>query len=381
MKALRVVIKGAKSVEKMIVSCSVNGQQQQPPILSKTRQSSTSKNTSSEPQHYISISSNMATKRYRKRKILLATQMKVVVFLLSLLHIGDSPCWIKPTGQIPLLGTVFVMGETTDETEGSKRNSATMRVRAAPDLPPLKKAKKDQKRSLAGWTFQNSEEKKEVKKQLAFSEILKKAGKSGIGGGIPGAVAGVVQVLSLMWLRTIMNYQCRYGSTFFQSIQCLYNQGGVPRFYRGLSFALIQAPLARFVATASNDGVETLLSNLPSTQNWGPGRSTVIASIVVGIWRILLMPFDTCKTVLQVDSVDGFRGLMRKVKAGKIYVLYNGKISMLRRSSLYLHDFDCLRFVIFVSQEQLQMQYQRLHLTTLGSILLEFFQITTFFKT
>ena len=147
-----------------------------------------------------------------------------------------------------------------------------------------------------------------------------------------------------------MNYQCRYGSTFFQSIQCLYDQGGVPRFYRGLSFALIQAPLARFVATASNDGVETLLSNLPSTQNWGPGRSTVIASIVVGIWRILLMPIDTCKTVLQVDSVDGFRGLMRKVKAGKIYVLYNGKILMLRRSSLsfmiliaYDLSFLCLR--------------------------------------
>ena len=42
---------------------------------------------------------------------------------------------------------------------------------------------------------------------------------------------------------------------------------------------------------------------------------------------MMLMPIDTCKTVLQVDSVEGFRNLMRKVKSGKIYVLYQGKIT------------------------------------------------------
>lgn len=159
----------------------------------------------------------------------------------------------------------------------------------------------------------------------SFSEILKKAGKIGMGGGVPGFIAGVIQVISLMWLRTVMNYQCRYGASFPQALRILYSEGGIPRFYRGLSFALIQAPLARFVATAANDGVETLLANLKITQEWGPGRSTVIASIVVGMWRMILMPIDTCKTVLQVDSVEGFRNLMRKVKAGKIYVLYQGK--------------------------------------------------------
>ena len=39
------------------------------------------------------------------------------------------------------------------------------------------------------------------------------------------------------------------------------------------------------------------------------------------------MPLDTCKTVLQVDSVEGFRNLMRRVKAGKIGVLYQGAIA------------------------------------------------------
>ena len=159
----------------------------------------------------------------------------------------------------------------------------------------------------------------------SLSQILTKAGKRGIGGGIPGAVAGAVQVFTLMWLRTVINYQCRYGTTFRQALTTLYNQGGLPRFYRGLPFAIIQAPLARFVSTAANDGVETLLGSLQATKHWGPGRNTVVASIVVGMWRVILMPIDTCKTVLQVDSAEGFRNLMRKVRVGKIHVLYQGK--------------------------------------------------------
>lgn len=166
--------------------------------------------------------------------------------------------------------------------------------------------------------------KSKLQTTATLSEILKKAGKSGIGGGIPGAIAGVIQVLTLMWLRTVVNYQCRYGASFSQTLKILYNEGGIPRFYRGMSFALVQAPLSRFVATAANDGVETLLANLTFTKDWGPGRSTVIASIIVGLWRMVLMPIDTCKTVLQVDSVEGFRNLMRKVKVGKVYVLYQG---------------------------------------------------------
>lgn len=162
---------------------------------------------------------------------------------------------------------------------------------------------------------------------LTINEILIKAGKRGIGGGIPGAVAGVVQVLTMMWLRTIINYQYRYGTSFKGAFRTLYNDGGFPRFYRGVWFALIQAPLARFASTAANDSVESLLASFQSTKDWGPGRGTVIASIAVGVFRILLMPIDTCKVVLQVDSIEGLRSLMRKVKGGKINLLYSGALA------------------------------------------------------
>ena len=44
---------------------------------------------------------------------------------------------------------------------------------------------------------------------MTFSEIMKKAGKKALGGGISGLIAGVIQVVTLMWLRTTMNYQYR----------------------------------------------------------------------------------------------------------------------------------------------------------------------------
>ena len=292
----------------------------------------------------------------RKRRgstFIFTSQTKFIVVLLSLLYIGEKSINPNlsnpPKGQFPGLGTLFVLGASADDNDPDKHKKKRMpnvNVNAAPDIPIFRnKNKKKNVTDMKTFSFFGRKNKPDPKdndainqptttqeptksvNQLTFSEILKKAGKSGIGGGVSGAIAGVAQVLSLMWLRTVMNYQCRYGSSFIQAMRALNSQGGIPRFYRGMSFALIQAPLARFVATAANDGVETLLTSLKYTKDWGPGRSTVIASMVVGMWRILLMPIDTCKTVLQVDSVDGFRSLMRKVKAGKMYVLYQGTLS------------------------------------------------------
>jgi len=245
-----------------------------------------------------------------------------IVILLSILPNARVNTNTRSTFSTAPFGLVFASGTEVEDkkTERKEANlpSEQSTIAKQNDKSGFKiRAGYVSKESLAG----------SKQKQPTFSQILAKAGKSGIGGGLPGAIAGVIQVFSLMWLRTIVNYQCRYGTTFRQAIATLYNEGGIPRFYRGLIFALVQAPLARFVSTAANDGVETLLANLESTEQWGPGRTTVIASIVVGMWRMILMPIDTCKTVLQVESVEGFRNLMRKVRAKKFNVLYEGSIA------------------------------------------------------
>lgn len=178
---------------------------------------------------------------------------------------------------------------------------------------------------------------------LSVAEIFRKAGRKALGGGLPGAAAGVVQVFTLMWLRTTINYQCRYGGSFLRAFSILYKDGGFGRFYRGIGFALFQAPFTRFVATASNDGVLALLTGLPLTKHWTPAVTTLFASLTVGCFRILLMPIDTCKTVLQVDSREGFRALIRRVRAGKISALYQGAVATAVSSAIGHYPW----FVIF----------------------------------
>jgi hypothetical protein len=49
-----------------------------------------------------------------------------------------------------------------------------------------------------------------------------------------------------------MNYQYRFGMTTTEAIQKLFHDGGVRRFYSGISAALIQGPVSRFGDTAAN---------------------------------------------------------------------------------------------------------------------------------
>ena len=71
-----------------------------------------------------------------------------------------------------------------------------------------------------------------------WNSIFQKATKRAIGGGKAGASAAVVQVLSLMWLRTSMNRQYRYGGDLVSSLKELWKEGGIPRLYQGLQFAM-----------------------------------------------------------------------------------------------------------------------------------------------
>eukprot|EP00977_Amphora_coffeiformis_P001937 scaffold370_cov176-Amphora_coffeaeformis.AAC.14 len=224
----------------------------------------------------------------------------------------------------------FIGGDVGCERPGVEK-SETLPLFPFPAIPPVcalrakSRATTKDRENDNGGTF--SSVAANGKQKLSVNQILIRAGKRGLGGGIPGALAGIIQVLTLMWLRTTANHQSRYGTSFMQAIRVLYREGGIRRLYRGLSFALIQAPLVRFVSTAANDGVESFLGSFEMTRNWGPGRTTVFASIIVGIARIALMPIDTMKTVLQVDSSEGFRNLVRRLRAGKFGVLYQGSVA------------------------------------------------------
>ena len=85
--------------------------------------------------------------------------------------------------------------------------------------------------------------------------------RKGLGGGLGGAVGGVIQVLTMMWLRTAMNYQYRNGGTLGDTLRLLHSEGGISRFYHGIGFALLQAPLSRFGNTFANVAVLAMFSS------------------------------------------------------------------------------------------------------------------------
>lgn len=128
--------------------------------------------------------------------------------------------------------------------------------------------------------------------------ILSKAAKRAGEGGLAGAAAMFINVGSLMWMRTTINYQYRYGTTTMEALRTLYKDGGIPRFYRGLLPALIQGPLSRFGDTAANTGTLAALDAFELTAGLPVGAKTMAASFAAGLFRIVLMPVDTFKTTM-----------------------------------------------------------------------------------
>lgn len=142
----------------------------------------------------------------------------------------------------------------------------------------------------------------------------------------------IVQVLSLMWLRTTVNYQYRFGTSTSQALRTLYADGGVARFYQGVGPALLQGPLCRFGDTAANAGVLSVLGEFESTRNLPLGVKTAAASAAAGCWRMMLLPLDAAKTMMQVEGKGGLQHLWRKVRAGGPGVLYHGAAAALAAS-------------------------------------------------
>jgi len=161
---------------------------------------------------------------------------------------------------------------------------------------------------------------------IDYSEILSAAGRRALGGGASGAAAGVVQVLSLMWLRTAMNYEYRFGGEGMTStVKKLYDEGGVPRLYRGVGFALLQSPLSRFGDAAANAAVPPLLVALGQggvIPELPLATTQAVASFAAASWRIGITPIDTLKTSLQVQG--NLTALRRRVDDNGALVLWSG---------------------------------------------------------
>ena len=168
-----------------------------------------------------------------------------------------------------------------------------------------------------------------------IGEVLKKAAWKAAGGGLAGFGAMFINVGTLMWMRTTVNFQYAKGMSTTEALRFLYNEGsangggtfgGIRRFYRGLGPALFQGPLSRFGDTASNVGMLALWDSFEQTKTLPAAVKTVAASAAAAGFRVFLMPIDACKTILQVEGANGLQKLGAKIKKGGIGVLWHGSI-------------------------------------------------------
>lgn len=169
-----------------------------------------------------------------------------------------------------------------------------------------------------------------------WDAIWAKAKKRAFRGGIAGSSAMLIQVCSLMWMRTTMNYQYRNGTTTTRAFKHLFAEGskdgggtwgGVRRFYRGIGPGLLQGPLSRFGDTAANAGVLAVMDSIEQTRDLPAAVKTVAASLGAASWRICLMPIDCCKTSLQVEGKGALLKVATKVRTSGPQVLWHGSLA------------------------------------------------------
>lgn len=134
----------------------------------------------------------------------------------------------------------------------------------------------------------------------------------------------VLQVFSLMWLRTVTSYQYCHGTNTMDTMRILYAEGGIRRFYRGFTPALVQGPLLRFGNMAANSGVLALFDGSEQLRNCPVSVKTAVSSTMAVGLRVMLMPVDTVKTVLMVDGSAGVGRLRTKYKVGGPAVFFHG---------------------------------------------------------
>jgi hypothetical protein len=166
--------------------------------------------------------------------------------------------------------------------------------------------------------------KARLKRHDSVKDVVQESLHRALGGGIAGAMAMSVQVTTLMWMRTTVAYQYRYGSSMPEALRALHQQGGIRRFYAGFLPAMLQAPLSRFGDTASNAGVMSLLNSNESTHALPTGVKSLASASIATTWRIGLMPIDTLKTMMMVEGNGGFGKLREKMGKGGPGVLYHG---------------------------------------------------------
>lgn len=142
-----------------------------------------------------------------------------------------------------------------------------------------------------------------------FKNSSNKALKTGVSGAC-------LQVTSLLWIRTVNNYQYRYGTNLKDTFKILYNDGGILRFYKSYIPSLFVASSCKFCELNSY--------YYTKNNNFNNLERLLYISSVSSITKLCVLPIDTLDVFLQVEGNKGANTLYNKTKNHGIKVLYYG---------------------------------------------------------
>ena len=146
---------------------------------------------------------------------------------------------------------------------------------------------------------------------MSFQDILKSS--------VAGSSAGIIQLSSLFWLKTIIKHQYRYGTNPITSAKLLYQDKDILRFYRGFSPNLLKTCFGKFGDAAFYTYFhQSEFDHLSNSQ-----RSSYI-SFASSVLKFKLMPLDTYTNMCQVRGEEGILVMRKKIAENGLGVLYNG---------------------------------------------------------
>ena len=141
-----------------------------------------------------------------------------------------------------------------------------------------------------------------------------------------GITSSIIQVSSLLWLRTATIYQHKYGGGMINTISFLYKNGGIIRFYRGYFPCLLVASTCKSSELFGYYSVKKL--------NLSINNQSLYITSISNLGRILIVPLDTLDTFYQLYGSKGYSMLNAKIKNNGLGSLYNGSLIWLFNHSL-----------------------------------------------
>lgn len=140
---------------------------------------------------------------------------------------------------------------------------------------------------------------------MTFHEIFIKACQKGLGGGISGAIAGIIQVITLMWIRTIINYQCRYGTSYNYLSSTIWLQ-------HIITSLLLRNAMIGIISSIVSDTIVNFIRVIKTTkQSLGSKHHDITY-------------YDTIHIIVAADGIKGLfgRGLYTRMIGNALQSLY-----------------------------------------------------------